>query len=136
MYCTNCGNKVDENAYICVNCGKILGNNNVSNYSRVARKKNKNSSITGIFSIITGSLAVILALCCYFVDISEVGMYTEIYERVFYAIGFTLFAIIPTLISFILALINIKKKSNKIGIVLSLMALFLILGEFFVVVIY
>ena len=27
-YCPNCGNKVDENAYICVKCGVKLKNNN------------------------------------------------------------------------------------------------------------
>ena len=24
MYCSNCGNKVDEDAYVCLNCGVIL----------------------------------------------------------------------------------------------------------------
>ena len=26
MYCSNCGNKVDEDAYVCLNCGVILKN--------------------------------------------------------------------------------------------------------------
>ena len=24
MYCINCGNKIDDNAYICVNCGVLV----------------------------------------------------------------------------------------------------------------
>ena len=134
MYCMNCGNQVDEKAYICVNCGTILEKAEVT--SRVARRKKKNNNITGILSIIFGSLAVILSFGNFLVDISEVGMYTEIYERLFFALGFTLFAIIPTIISFVLSLVNVKRRSNKVGFVLSLIAAFLIITEFFVIVIY
>ena len=30
MYCRNCGSKLDENAYVCVNCG-VLVDSNINN---------------------------------------------------------------------------------------------------------
>ena len=42
MYCRNCGNKLDENAYVCVNCGVLVDSNiNNSIPSRVYREKKK-----------------------------------------------------------------------------------------------
>ena len=40
MYCRNCGNKVDENAYICVNCGVILKKDNNTNNRTIIKKNN------------------------------------------------------------------------------------------------
>lgn len=42
MYCRNCGSKLDENAYVCVNCGVLVDSNiNNSIPSRVYREKKK-----------------------------------------------------------------------------------------------
>lgn len=50
MYCINCGNKVDDNAYVCVNCGIILHN-------RSNTRINRNSSnLSGVIGIVFGSL--------------------------------------------------------------------------------
>lgn len=137
MYCTNCGNKVHENAYVCVKCGVILDNNINSNDScyTVQKRKDKGSG-TGVTSIIFASFALLFCLNCFSVDISDVGMYTEIIDRIFYAIGFTLFPIIFSTVSFILALVNKKKTCNKVGLALSLLSFFLIITEFVVVTIY
>ena len=61
MYCRNCGSKLDENAYVCVNCGVLVDSNiNNSIPSRVYREKKKgDSNATGILSIIFSSLAVL-----------------------------------------------------------------------------
>ena len=75
MYCRNCGNKLDENAYVCVNCGVLVDSNiNNSIPSRVYREKKKgDSNATGILSIIFSSLAVIKRVpisvfkCCRYV---------------------------------------------------------------------
>lgn len=133
MYCTNCGNKVDENAYICVNCGVILKKEN--NVNKSTKKKN-NNNVTGIVSIIFGVIAVILSLLCLLSDISEVGMYTKIYERIFYAFGFLVVPGTITTVSLILALIKKNDSYNKIGLVLSLISLFLVITEFVVILIY
>ena len=69
MYCSNCGNKVDENAYVCVNCGVILK-------KREAIKKNKkqNSNVLGVFSLILSIVAILSSFSLFFYDI-YIGFY-------------------------------------------------------------
>lgn len=131
MYCSNCGNKVDEKAYICVNCGVILKKNN-----DVPKKVKKDSNVTGVFSIIFGVIALLISIGLFFIDISNVGMYTEIYEKVAYAIGFVIIPFIFMILSLIFALIKKNKTSNKVGLVMSLISAFLIITEVMVVIIY
>lgn len=131
MYCSNCGNKVDEKAYICVNCGVILKKNN-----DVPKKVKKDSNVTGVFSIIFGIIALLISIGLFFIDISNVGMYTEIYEKVAYAIGFVIIPFIFMILSLIFALIKKNKTSNKVGLVMSLISAFLIITEVMVIVIY
>ena len=131
MYCSNCGNKVDEKAYICVNCGVILKKDN-----EVPKKVRKDSNVTGVFSIIFGVIALLISIGLFFIDISNVGMYTEIYEKVAYAIGFVIIPFIFMILSLIFALIKKNKTSNKVGLVMSLISAFLIITEVMVVIIY
>ena len=135
MYCSNCGNKVCENAYICVKCGVILNKDNNVNTATIKRKKNSAGG-DGITSIIFSVLALFFCMICLFTDISEVGMYTKIYERIPYAIVFTMLPTVFMIVSLILALVDRKKTYNKIGLGLSLFSLFLIITEFVVVIIY
>lgn len=129
MYCFNCGNKVDEDAYVCLNCGMILK-------KRVNTVKKSKINLLGIFSLAFGILSFILSLSLFFNDISKVGMYTKIYEKIVYGIGFTTSALFFSIISLIFALINKKNKLNKIGLIFTLISFFLILSEIFVIVIY
>lgn len=131
MYCSNCGNKVDEKAYICVNCGVILKKNN-----DVPKKVRKDSNVTGVFSIIFGVIALLISMGLFFIDISNVGMYTEIYKKVAYAIGFVIIPFIFMILSLIFALVKKNKTSNKVGLVMSLISAFLIITEVMVVIIY
>lgn len=126
MYCSNCGNKVDENAYVCVHCGVVLKkrSNNI---------KYNNNVFFNIFSLIISIIAMISSLSLFFIDISGVGMYTKISERIFYGIGFTSISISLTVLSLIFALIN---KKNKVNLILTFISIFLILSEIFVIVIY
>ena len=126
MYCSNCGNKVDENAYVCVHCGVVLKkrSNNI---------KYNNNVVFNIFSLIISIIAMISSLSLFFIDISDVGMYTKISERIFYGIGFTSISISLTVLSLIFALIN---KKNKVNLILTFISIFLILSEMFVIVIY
>ena len=128
MYCSNCGNKVDENAYVCVHCGVIL-----KKRSNNIKYNNNNNVVFNIFSLIISIIAMISSLSLFFIDISDVGMYTKISERIFYGIGFTSISISLTVLSLIFALIN---KGNKVSLILTFISIFLILSEIFVIVIY
>ena len=128
MYCSNCGNKVDENAYVCVNCGVVL-----KRRSNNIKYNNNNNVVFNIFSLIISIIAMISSLSLFFIDISDVGMYTKISERIFYGIGFTSISISLTVLSLIFALIN---KANKVSLILTFISIFLILSEIFVIVIY
>lgn len=130
MYCSNCGNKVDDNAYVCVNCGVIL-----KKRENVKRNKKQNSNVFGMFSLIFSVVAVLSSFSLFFYDISSVGMYTKAYERVIYGIGFTSISIFLTILSLIFALIK-KSNLNRIGLVLTLISVFLILSEILVIIIY
>ena len=131
MYCSNCGNKVDDNAYVCLNCGVILKKrvNNV-------KYKNRSTNFFGLVSLVFSIISFVLSFSLFFYDISEVGRYTKAYERIIYGLGFTGTALLFTIISLIFALINKKDKTNKIGLTLTLISIFLILSEIFVIVIY
>lgn len=136
MYCQNCGNKVDEKAYVCVNCGVILNKNNNINTNKIVREK-KNSNATGIVSIIFASISLFFCLVGFlFGDISSVGMYTEVYERFFFAIGYNFIQSLFAFIALVLSLINRKNTCNKVGLALTLVAVFLIITEFIVIIIY
>ena len=130
MYCSNCGNKVDDNAYVCVNCGVIL-----KKRENVKKNKKQNSNVFGMFSLIFSVVAVLSSFSLFFYDISSVGMYTKAYERVIYGIGFTSISIFLTILSLIFALIK-KSNLNKTGLVLTLISVFLILSEIVVIIIY
>lgn len=130
MYCSNCGNKVDDNAYVCVNCGVIL-----KRRENVKRNKKQNSNVFGMFSLFFSVVAVLSSFSLFFYDISSVGMYTKAYERVIYGIGFTSISIFLTILSLIFALIK-KSNLNKTGLVLTLISVFLILSEILVIIIY
>ena len=130
MYCSNCGNKVDDNAYVCVNCGVIL-----KKRENVKRNKKQNSNVFGMFSLTFSVVAVLSSFSLLFYDISSVGMYTKAYERVIYGIGFTSISIFLTILSLIFALIK-KSNLNKTGLVLTLISVFLILSEILVIIIY
>lgn len=135
MYCSNCGNKVHENAHVCVKCGVLLKKEDIATINML-RKKKCNGNASGIASIVFASFALLFILNCFSTDISEIGMYIELSDRIFYGIELTFFSIVFFVVSFILALVNKKKTSNKIGLSLSLFSLFLIITEFVVVMIY
>lgn len=139
MYCKNCGNKLDDNAYVCVNCGVLVDSNKNNNSipSRVYReKKNNDNNVTGILSIIFSSLAVLDVFDCLTTDISSVGMYTKVFDRIIYLLDFLSFSLTFMVVGFILSLIYKNKTCNKVGLGLSLLALFLIITEVMVVIFY
>ena len=116
-------------------CGAILELDSKKN-NEMPKKVKKDSNVTGVFSIIFGVIALLISIGLFFIDISNVGMYTEIYEKVAYAIGFVIIPFIFMILSLIFALIKKNKTSNKVGLVMSLISAFLIITEVMVVIIY
>ena len=137
MYCRNCGNKLNENAYVCLKCGVLVGNNTSVIPTRMSREKKKNdSNVTGILSIIFSSLAVLDIFDCLTSNISSIGMYTKLLDRFIYLLDFIGFSLTFMIVGFILSLVQKNKTCNKVGLGLSLLALFLILTEVMVVIFY
>ena len=59
-FCNNCGKKVDENADVCLNCGKLINNtNNIT-------KKEKDNSWKGFFTFIGFALLIIQIIAILF----------------------------------------------------------------------
>lgn len=136
MYCRNCGNKLNENACVCLKCGVLVDNDSVIP-TRMSREKKKNdSNVTGILSIIFSSLAVLDIFDCLTSNISSIGMYTKLLDRFIYLLDFVGFSLTFMIVGFILSLIQKNKTCNKVGLGLSLLALFLILTEVMVVIFY
>ena len=130
MYCQNCGNKVDENAYVCVHCGLFL-----KRRGKTINNKN-NDKILGFVSFILGIISLVLSFMLFFHDISSVGMYTEVYERIFYALDYSISSLMITTVTLIFSLISKKGIYSYIGLFLSLLSFFFIITEFVVVIIY
>lgn len=132
MFCQNCGNKIDENAYVCVNCGMFLKKRSDT---KIVNSKSNGRALS-VVSVILGIVALALSLMLFFHDISSVGMYTEIYERLFYAVDYSLSALLMSTVTFIFALISEKNNCSSIGLLLSLLSYFFIITEIVVVIIY
>lgn len=132
MFCQNCGNKIDENAYVCIHCGVFL-----KKRSDVKVVNNRsNNKVLSIVSFILGVIAVILSVMLFFHDISSVGMYTEIYERIFYALDYSITAIMMATVTLIFSLVSKKGTYSSLGLLLSLLSFFFIITEIVVVIIY
>lgn len=132
MFCQNCGNKVDDNAYVCVHCGMFLKRR--SN-PRIINSK-INNKVLSFASLVLGIIAVILSIMLFFHDISSVGMYTEIYERFLYVIEYSVTAIMMAVVTLIFSIISRKETYSSVGILLSLFSFFFIITEIVVVIIY
>ena len=96
MYCTNCGNKLNNNDNFCNNCGEKrieLENVNVNN----GVVKNNNNNGMKIASIILGSISIVGSLMFIFAP----------------------FCFILSIIGLILGICSLKKGKNVPGILLS-----------------
>lgn len=134
MYCSNCGNKVDEKAVVCVKCG-VLINNKIN----VIKNENKQNNGRGIASTILGIIAVYISLTAFRVmpDVdSIISSYNE-EEVFFFAIGIVLLQTIFAIISLLLALFerkNNKNGFNTCGFILSIISLLISFVQFIYVV--
>ena len=136
MFCINCGNKLDDNACVCLNCG-VLVRKRCENKNIKRRKKNSvNHKVLGLISTIFGILSLISSLGLYFHDISSVGMYTEIIDRIMFTFDYAITVLLLSSISLIFSLLSKKNTFKKFGFLLSLLSFFFIIFEFIVVIIY
>ena len=126
MYCTNCGSKIEENSYICVNCGTLLRNR--SNNIIIKQKRKSNIDSLSIVSIVLGVFSILFSIMLFFYDISSVGMYTEIYERIIYVLDYSVSAILLSTVTFIFSLIDKKNVCSNISLLLSLLSFFFIIS--------
>ena len=135
MYCDNCGNKLDNSNIICPRCGLLVGR---SQYKKIRKKKNSNNNVRGLICLLFGIICLLMCFNFMLKDISIVGMYTTINDRLFYAMDLVL---APLLLSFISLVISCTNKNsdnafNKVGIFLSIVSVFFILTEIVIVMIY
>lgn len=131
MYCRNCGNKLEDGAYVCTKCGVLA-----SEESSIKIKNKKESNVLGILSIIFSSLAVLISLDLLTDDISFINMYTNAMDKIVYIISHVGLSMALVIVSLILAFTNRKNICNKIGLSLSLLSLFFIITEIVVVILY
>ncbi len=134
MYCTNCGNKIEEGADVCIHCGKLLKKEVVA-----IQKKHSGFSVA---ALVLGIIGVFIGFCCLIeieTAISEIEM-EDFASKIGYIIGYTMIPMILAVLSFIFSLVDLKNKKNGFniaGLVLSstaflmeaLQALILIGGE-------
>ena len=132
MFCHNCGNKLEENTIVCSNCGTVVGR---SNYKKSI---NKTNNVKGIISLVIGIVSILMCFNFMLKDISKVGMYTQISEKLYYAINLVL---APLFLSFITLIISYSgsdsdKAINKTGLFLSIISLLMVTLEIVIVILY
>ena len=128
-YCTNCGNKLNEEADICIKCGKFI--------NRVPNTKNSINS-GEVFSIVGMILGIfgflIILLLSLGVDAGRNELMNEsLLVKIFAALFIALIPLAPTIPGLIFSIMGTKKKKTMygiIGLVLSLLSLLFIIGAF------
>ena len=133
MFCPNWGNKLEENTIVCDKCGTLVKR---SNYQKNVVKGNIN--IRGVVSLIFGIISILMCFDFLLQNISNVGMYTKITERLYYAFDLVL---APLCLSFVTLVVsyggkNNDKVLNKIGLFLSIISIFMVVLEIVIVIIY
>ena len=131
MYCHYCGTKLEENTIICPECGKIVER------SEYKKKIKKNINIQGIISLILSIICILMCFKFMLNDISVIGMYTKIMERLYFIFDLV---VAPLLLSFITLIISYSGDSdsslNKTSLFLSIVSLFMVIIEIVIVIIY
>lgn len=128
-YCTNCGNKLNEEADICIKCGKFI--------NRVPNTKNSINS-GEVFSIVGMILGIfgflIILLLSLGVDAGRNELMNEsLLAKIFAALFIALIPLAPTIPGLVFSIMGTKKKKTMygiIGLVLSLLSLLFIIGAF------
>lgn len=133
-FCANCGSEVNENAAFCLNCGAALNNSNdipnnyVSNQNTQPNYTYSKPKVPGKGLSIAGMVLGIIALVAVLLSLLSVGdieitlksslqYYTSTSSFVIgFAIGYTLFSLIPSIVGVILSGVGFKKSKNGLNI--------------------
>lgn len=127
-FCINCGEKLKENADICLNCGRLVNKQQKNN--KKIKVPGKGISISGMIIGIIASIwtffeVVALANVNYFIE-----FYSDIIETnldlISFIFGYTILSFIPSIVGFCLSGFGfMKKKSglNITGIILNSLSL-------------
>lgn len=124
-YCTNCGNKLNEEADVCLKCGKYIKKETIK---KKTSNNVKTKEILSILSMIFGILSflVIFILALALEEVRSELFYETYAVRFFVSIIYTMFSFVPAIPSLILAIISIKGEKNvygTIGLITSLLSL-------------
>ena len=124
---------MEENTIVCTKCGSVVGR---SNYKKSINKKNGN--IKGLICLIFAIISIFMCFNFMLKDISVVGMYTKIADRLYYVFNLVL---VPLFLSFITLIISCSGKDNdkvlnKISLFLSIISLLMVALEIVIVIIY
>ena len=124
-YCENCGNKLDKEADFCLNCGKRV-------IKRLTPRKGIYASIETIsfVSMILGIIAFLLILLLGY-NLNEIKMELineDIILKLICSNIYTMFSLIPAILSLLISLYSLKKEKTKygiIGLIISLVTIIL-----------
>lgn len=120
-FCTNCGNKIDENAIVCVKCGVPT-----DNYPIKKKIPGRGLGIAGmVLGIIGTYYSVIYFIISFIMFISQT--YVE-NEAIMLAIIFNFWPIVIGIVGLCLPIAAIKQNKLKItmaGIILNIATLFI-----------
>ena len=124
-YCTNCGNKLNEEADVWLKCGKYIKK------EIIKKKKSNNAKTKEILSILSFIFGIISFLVIFILALALEEVRSELfYEayavRFFVSIIYTMFSFVPAIPSLILAIISIKSEKNvygTIGLITSLLSI-------------
>ena len=133
MFCHNCGNKLEDSMVVCPNCGQLIGRNQ---YHENLKKKSSNAN--GIISLIFGIISILMCFNFMLEDISSVGMYTKIVERMYYGLDLVIAPLFMALITLIISCAGKNRNNvlNKCSLFLSIVSFIFVVTEIVIVVIY
>lgn len=123
-YCINCGNKLNEEADVCLKCGRMIKKNNLKKNTNSFKFKEIMPILSMIFGIISFFIIFILALALE--EVRSELFYEEYFVRFIVSIFFTMFSLVPAIPSLIMAVIGIKNEKSvysTIGLITSLISL-------------
>lgn len=115
-FCSNCGNKLDENAVVCVKCGVATCNLQQVKTKQPGRGLSIASMVLGIIAIFYGT--------CFSLTSIMISLIEEFYneEKIVFSIGFNFLPLVLSITGLSLGISSrskIKNGKNITGIILS-----------------
>lgn len=136
-FCRNCGNEVNENADICLKCGVLINkknndniSSNVNPYPYNCGQPNNNQMGYGqnkvpgkgvsIAGMVLGIVAALWTIC-ELLSLPAINFVSYWYrygiaQVISFAVGYTLFALIPSIIGLCLSTSGFRKSKNGFNI--------------------